>query len=588
MSRIATFFAKRKRLVYGVILLAVVGFFVFARTNGAVEYETAAVGKQDNLVKKVHVTGKIESAQGVSLAFEVSGKAQKVMAKSGDTVKAGQTLISLNNADVAAQVDQAQSNVESARGQLANLQAALAIQQAKLDELLIGARSEDVALSEQKLTNAQKSYTDAKNNLDSTKQKAETDLQNLYDGSQDVIQDAAAKATDALIKQTDDFFFNDSTENPQLTFLVVDTQAKYTAETGRVVAGKALTRLQAAAGSTAKNTGTIEANLQAARTEIIAIRDYLNQLQIAVNLAVGLGQSTTTAYQTAINAARTNTNSAVSSIEQRIQALAAQKAANTSLIAQAQSQLTQAESASAIAQGELTLKKAGATQEQIRAQQGYVDQAKAAVRSQEAQIRYAQSNLRGASASLDKTVLKSPVDGVVGKVDVKAGEIVTALKDIVTIVSSSKYEIKANIAEVDIAQVKIGDHATVTLDAYGSEQKFDAIVVSVDLAETVVSNVTTYVATLHFAQSDDRIKAGMTAGVDIVSDKKDGALVVPQRAISLNKAGQKVVKVLKSQGKKQVTEERLVITGLSGSDGMIEIVEGVSEGDVVILGEKKK
>jgi HlyD family secretion protein len=175
-------------------------------------------------------------------------------------------------------------------------------------------------------------------------------------------------------------------------------------------------------------------------------------------------------------------------------------------------------------------------------------------------------------------VLISPIDGVVTKQEAKVGEIMAANTIVVSLISESQFKIESNVAEADIAKVKIGNLAIVTLDAYSNDVIFEAGVVAIDPAETMIEGVATYKTTLHFTHEDKRIKTGMTADIDIVTDQRENVIVVPIRAI-ITKNGDTIVQILKE--KKPV--ETKVKTGLRGSDGNIEIIEGLSEGDKVVI-----
>jgi RND family efflux transporter MFP subunit len=159
--------------------------------------------------------------------------------------------------------------------------------------------------------------------------------------------------------------------------------------------------------------------------------------------------------------------------------------------------------------------------------------------------------------------------------DAKLGEIVAPNVSIVSIVSENKLEIEANVPEADIVKVKIGNNAKMTLDAFGNNVIFEGVVVSIDPGETMLEGVATYKTTLQFLSEDERVKTGMTANIDILTQKKEGVLVIPQRVVT-SRNGRDVVKVVQPDG---TIAEKEVQTGLRGSDGNIEIVSGLQEGD---------
>ena len=136
---------------------------------------------------------------------------------------------------------------------------------------------------------------------------------------------------------------------------------------------------------------------------------------------------------------------------------------------------------------------------------------------------------------------------------------------------------------MSLAKIKSGDTARITLDAYGDEEEFNASVISIEPAETLVEGIPTYKVKLQFDAQDERIKSGMTANIDILTAKKEDVVTIPQRAI-ITKGGEKLVRIVEELPKEKITNinEVTVKTGLRGSNGRIEITEGVKEGDKVV------
>ena len=147
--------------------------------------------------------------------------------------------------------------------------------------------------------------------------------------------------------------------------------------------------------------------------------------------------------------------------------------------------------------------------------------------------------------------------------------------------SIGRYEMEAFVPEADIAKVKVGNKANVTLDAYGSDNFFPAEVYQIDPAETVIEGVATYRVRLRFIQEDIRIKSGMTANIDLITKEVSQVIAIPARVV-VSFAGEKTVKVLVDN--KPI--ERKVILGVKGSDGMVEVLSGLKVGESVITVEK--
>ena len=131
--------------------------------------------------------------------------------------------------------------------------------------------------------------------------------------------------------------------------------------------------------------------------------------------------------------------------------------------------------------------------------------------------------------------------------------------------------------ETDIAKIEVGNKARLTLDAYGPDVVFRAQVITIDPAETIIEGVTTYKTTLEFDSEDERIRSSMTANLDILTDERQNVIAIPQRAV-VTKNGEKLVRVVYDS----VIEEIQVKTGLIGRNGLVEITDGLNEGDKVV------
>ncbi len=204
------------------------------------------------------------------------------------------------------------------------------------------------------------------------------------------------------------------------------------------------------------------------------------------------------------------------------------------------------------------------------------------VNASEAAIQSAQAEVARIQAQITERTIYAPFAGIITKVDAKNGEVATANTSAISMISANTLQIESYVPEINLPFIQVGDIAEVTLDAYGSDVPFEAKVVSIDPAETIKDGVSTYRALLEFTEKDDRVKSGMTANVVITSERKPNVIVVPQKAVT------------SSNGKKFVTvrvndqdTQREVTTGSISSYGEIEIISGLSDGDVVVLPTNK-
>jgi HlyD family secretion protein len=282
------------------------------------------------------------------------------------------------------------------------------------------------------------------------------------------------------------------------------------------------------------------------------VRKLLDKTALALNIALNINTSTISAFKSSVNTGRTNVNTAATSVNSQQQTILSQKITVKKI------------------DSELKLKLAGSTAEQISAQ--------------EAAVKQAAAKAQGIRAQISKTVLRSPITGVVTKQDAKIGEIAAAGAVLVSVISQNKLEVEAKIPEVDIAKVKIGDLSTLTLDAYRNDVVFEAKVSFIDPAETITEGVPTYKTKFNFLKEDERIKPGMTANIDIVTNKHEGVISIPQRAVIKENKSEYVL-VYNNEGK---SERRQVKTGLRDSEGYIEITEGLSVGEKIAASPEKK
>ncbi|MFA5792293.1 MAG: efflux RND transporter periplasmic adaptor subunit [Candidatus Gracilibacteria bacterium] len=574
---IKEFFKKKTTIGILIGLVVVIGSCSLFGGDDTTSAEFITVGRQD-LVQEVSVTGTVQATQAVDLSFETGGKIADVYAEVGKTVVEGQELAVLVNSTVRAQVAGARASVDSAEGQLLQLNSTLSAQEAQLSELKNGTRQEELNIYATKVSNAEDALADANTALANAQTSADTNLQNLYNDVPDVLQNAYFYADDAVRVKINDLFTNDSSDNAELTFVVADYSSQANSERGRVSAEKALVDFRDEINNLSTEYEDLDAEMNTALEHLYIVRDLLTYTMDAVNDSAGLSPTTIATYQASINSARTNVNTVITAVNTQIQAIASQKNTNASAISTATSSVNTSESSLAVASAEYSLKQAGATSEQITIQEASVEGARANVQIQEARINEALANLDQYLAMLNKTIIYAPFDGIITKQDAKIGEIAGAGINLVSIMSSSKFEMEANVAEADIAKLSIGMEANVTLDAYGSDVAFPAKLVLIDPAETVIDGVSTYKIILQFNEETDQIKSGMTANIDITGEKREQVIAIPQRSI-IRKDDEKFVKVLQEDG---TTKEVKVGTGFRGSNGYIEILSGLNIGDKIV------
>ena len=516
MNKIKSFYAKHK-ITYSIVLVILI-FIVYLIFKPSNPNISFAVAQYADLVQTVSTTGNVKPAKSVDLTFPKTGTISEIDVQVGERVSAGQKLASLDTSEISTLILQAQATLEN--------------QQAKLDELKKGTRPEQISVSQADLN------------------KSQQDLNNYYNGAITILNDSYSKADDAVRNQADTLFINGSSDSPQLTISSSNAQAVIDATNQRILVrdqmAKFFTDLQTLKNSPSQNT--LDTIITNNKNRLSIIRSFLLRLSDVLNSSVGVTPANLTVYKASVSTAINEVNLAYSNLDSQQQLIDSQKATVQKMSDQ------------------LALQQAGNTPEEIAAQEALVKQAQATVENYQAQY--------------ENMILRSPFNGIVTKVYPEVGEISSLASPTISLISDAKFEIEAYIPEVDIAKIKIGDSADITLDAYGNDVIFSAKVVSVDPAETIIEGVPTYKTTFQFTKAEDKVKSGMTANIDVKTAEKKNVIVVPQRTVKVD-GDNKTVMVLNADGK--TSTEVKVETGLRGSDGNIEITSGLKAGDKVII-----
>jgi len=169
------------------------------------------------------------------------------------------------------------------------------------------------------------------------------------------------------------------------------------------------------------------------------------------------------------------------------------------------------------------------------------DQARAQVASTQAQIRQQTASTQTTRVNLDRTVIRSPVDGVVLTRTIEQGQTVAAslqAPELFTIAEDlSKMKIELAVDEADIGQVRQGQAVSFTADAFPDRQ-FRGVVDQVRLAATTTNNVVTYPVVVSVDNTDGTLLPGLTVNAEIeVSNRKD-VLKVSNAALRYKPVGE--------------------------------------------------
>ena len=418
------------------------------------------------------------------------------------------------------------------REQLRAAEADLEFEHARLSELTRGPREEELRVADAKVNQATSALTETKNTLYVRLVEAQT------------------KSDDAVRSYLDKMITNAQTQTPRVSIegTFSTPNIKETIESGRRGLEKELAEWFLEIQSL-----TPEGNLAAALSRTYA---HLNPVRtILKNMAILLNEAKASPAQTqaTLDLYRTDISTARNTVETILTGLAAAEEKRQSAI-----------STLNVAEEERARTRAGFSSEEIQAQ--------------EARIRQTEAQARRLRVEMEKMALKAPFAGIVSKIDAQVGESVLPGKIILTL-STLQYEITVNIPEADINKISTQSRAIVIFDSYGDDIEFEAEVKSIQPKETKIEGVATYKSVLRLLETSPLLRSGISADIKFIAARKEDTLIVPQRAI-IRKAGERFVRVLNAKGE---SEEKKVKIGITGSNGFVEVVEGLEEGERIVI-----
>ena len=212
--------------------------------------------------------------------------------------------------------------------------------------------------------------------------------------------------------------------------------------------------------------------------------------------------------------------------------------------------------------------------------------AEAKFKNQQGTIAQAQTSVNSAWASYQQAspIIYAPISGTISGLSLQIGSVLTAqtgssgnstAQRIANIKTTATPTITVNLTEVDAPKVKIGNNATITMDALPGKS-YTGKVVSIDTIGTVSSGVTSYPSVIKLDTGGEEIFSNMSAQANIITDVKDNVLLVPTAAIQ-NQGDQSTVRVMQKGNTAPVNVE----IGLTSAT-QTEILSGISEGDTVV------
>ena len=191
-------------------------------------------------------------------------------------------------------------------------------------------------------------------------------------------------------------------------------------------------------------------------------------------------------------------------------------------------------------------------------------------------IKSAQLDLDTAKQALAQTKLTAPYTGTVTSIMVNEGELAGAGTPLASIADLTTLEIDADVDEIDVANVAVGQSVEIRLDAFPGET-LNGKLVRLFPAATAQRGSTVYTAIVDFDAKGLKVRPGMGGSLKIQTIERKNALLVPNRALK-SVGTRKAVHVVAPGAPRDV----IVETGVTDGNET-EIISGVNEGDQVQL-----
>lgn len=229
-----------------------------------------------------------------------------------------------------------------------------------------------------------------------------------------------------------------------------------------------------------------------------------------------------------------------------------------------------------------------------------LDAARANVNAIQQRIQQARANVAAARDTLSKTTMTAPMAGVITALPVEEGEVavIGTMNNpgtkLLTIADMSVVEAVMEVDETDIPNVKVGQRATVTIDAYPNKT-FDGVVTEVGSSPMTAqgmggggSEAVNFEVKIQLTNPPAGVRPGFSASADIITGTRNKALAIPIQALVVReKPGTSGAKAQEEEGvyvhKNGKVQFVPVKTGLAG-DANIEIVSGLTEGQQIVTG----
>ncbi|MFA6446949.1 MAG: efflux RND transporter periplasmic adaptor subunit [Patescibacteria group bacterium] len=611
---------KKKYAIASLLVAAPLAFMTYQKIETPqveTKYVTSTVQKE-MFITSLSGSGQVASQSQLDLRSKAGGTITSIAVKNGQTVKAGDMLMTIDDQDARKTVRDAQQAVGDSELSLQNAQLSLAklkksasasaLQQA--NDALNQAKRDLAKLQEPPnaldLQQAQSQVDSAELNAKlADDNKTPLVVRNAYDNSVLALKTTEQALKDALAHSDNILGIDNTITNIgyKTTLSVFDSSQLDKAEAQYQVAKSQTNSVSATIDNLAlqnEDAAKIDAAIDStnqALNESLELLDYTYNVLTYTPASAQLTQSSLDQLKSTISSDR-------SSINSRSSALISQKQTLTQAYTSYQSSLIQLQSAkNSLAKLQEPISEAdlAAAQEKITERQQALDELNAgadaidiklsenSVLSRRSALTTARNKLADAEEALQNYQVRAPFDFMVAKLQVQMHDQASSGGAIATVISNQKMA-TLSLNEVDVAKVKVSQKATLTFDA------IDGLSISGEVAEvstlgTASQGVVSYDVKILFDTQDERVKSGMSVNASIITFTQENALVVPNSAIK-SSGGQSYVLLVNNPPTDQQASNAGItlatppvmqaVTLGAANDTVTILTEGLNEGQTVV------
>lgn len=582
---------SRLGMLNGVLGIALIGagvasYFAVAGTSApAAQLRTATV-QRGVVLSTTSATGTLQAAKELNVGFTTAGTITSIAVKPGERVAKGQLLGRIDSTSAQQALQQAEASLATAQAQYEQTLTGETAQQRRQDALSVTQAKQSLAnATSTELQDRKQSAASVAAPTNALRADQGQEKVDLYQRTKDEATYPTEAAAQAAITADQAQLAADQTKQQSDAQRQYDLQAQQNADNNQLSADQA----SLSTATAARDNAAIAQYTAAAASDKAAIADdqaALNALaktQNADGYAISQDSSKLGTDQSALTALQADAK-AIQSDEAKIaadrQSLASVKLSTTSTAARDAQTVAAAELALATARASVATKQAPPTA--------------AALAAARASVVNAQVGLAAAQKSLADTEVRAPiaatvasVNGTVGTAESGGGSSAVSSSSsssgssgtptgLVTLTGINGMQLVAGFAETDTAKLRVGQAATVTIDALPTTE-LAAHIIAIDGTATSSSGVVTFNVTFALDRSEPGLKPGMTGNVDVVVGEADNVLHVPTAAVH-GSGTNATVTVLRSG--KQVSAP--VVAGLQGDSSTV-ILSGLKASDTVVL-----